>query len=118
MAFIGLLEFVVIVFILLPLILAIKFPAFRIFLGALMVIIGLFEILVLGWLFGIGWIIGLPTIFLGLLFIALGWSCKKEIIIQEKVVPQPPGKVLFCRYCGEPNPSDSSFCQKCGRSMK
>ena len=24
----------------------------------------------------------------------------------------------FCRYCGSPNSSDASFCQKCGKSLK
>jgi hypothetical protein len=118
MAFIGPWEVAFVFFLLLPIILAIKYPAFRVFLGTLMVIIGLLEVTALGWLFGIGWIIGLPTLFVGFLFIALGWPSRKEVIIREKVIQENSGGMFYCKYCGTRISSDSVFCKKCGKAQR
>ena len=105
----GIFLWLILLFIILPIILAIAYKPFRLFLGLLLVIVGILEVLAVGWLFGLGWFIGLPTIFIGVILIALGWPSEKVIIYTDKEKQQ----TKYCIHCRSKLPIEFATCPYC-----
>jgi len=79
---IGLLP--VILILLVPIYIAIKYPTIRMVIGIIQIVLGLLFINGLWWLFGLGLVLGVPLLFLGLIFTLTGYYSKQKQIREER----------------------------------
>ena len=101
-------------FIVLPILLAIKYPTFRIALGVVDIVLGLLLIIGLWWLLGLGLFIGVPTLLLGVVFLVSG-STSKAKELRAQAVPTTPQR--FCVSCGRAVTGGGRFCSYCGKEL-
>ena len=68
----------IIMFVIIPILIAVKFPTVRMAMGIVQIVIGLILISGLWWLFGLGLILGGPLLLIGLVFLFTGYSKQKR----------------------------------------
>ena len=110
----GLLVLLVLVFIVLPIVLAVKYPTFRIALGVVNILAGLLLAIGLWWLFGIGLFLGIPLLLLGLVSVVTGSSSRAKRLGRSEA---PIGPQRFCVSCGRAVTGNGKFCAHCGKEL-
>jgi len=54
---------------------------------------------------------------LALVVLVLIRRTRAKETISERNVPVDQENMVYCRYCGNKNPSDTVFCEKCGKKV-
>ncbi len=80
MILIAVLFFIIII----PIWIAIKFPTVRMAMGIVQIVVGLLFITTLWWLLGLGLFLGVPLLFLGIIFLITGMTSKKRQLLNEQ----------------------------------
>lgn len=119
----GIIILAVILFIITPIILLIKYPSLRRAIGFVLIIVGLLLSIT-----GIGAIIGIPMLIIGALFYFVGQRNQSKIqntrTSQQQTVnnyissPAPQKTLIRCAECKTLNDDNALFCQKCGKELK
>lgn len=116
---------VIIIFIIIPLILLLKYPSLRKALGFILIIMG-----ILLSISGIGAIIGIPMIIFGAILFFVGQKKQEHVPVQSQqqqnqnqtinnIIGQTQEKIMIrCPSCGKLNEVNNSFCISCGKNLK
>lgn len=89
--------------------LAVAFPAFRKALGIVLMFVGIVVTLLVPF---IGWVFGIPTLFIGALFFFAG---RRRMQVVQPVAPERVK--VRCQACKALNDESAKFCVSCGARL-